>query len=93
MGRPNVLRGNASNKANLILGTVLVTITKSLSNPNPTGSIYLISIYFHHSLRVKVRMPAAVKSGANEGVGGGPAGIKRPTAVMDIVIQIEVDFI
>ena len=90
MGRPNVLRGDASNKADLVLGRVLVTITKSLSNPNATGSIYLVSIYFRGH---EAGMPSTAKRGANEGMGGVPPGIKRPTAMMDIVIQIVVDLV
>ena len=94
LGRTNVLRGDASNKADLVLGRVSVTVTKSLGNPNATGSIYLVSIYFKlSSPGWEARMPGAAKRGANEGMGGGPRGIKRPTAMMDAVIQIEIDVV
>ncbi|CAK9171704.1 unnamed protein product [Ilex paraguariensis] len=45
-------------------------ITKILSNPTATGSIYLVSICFHLSLNVEAKMSSTVKRGTNEDVGG-----------------------
>ena len=39
-----------------VLGRVLATITKGLSNPIATGSIYLISIYFNLSYNIILSM-------------------------------------